>query len=760
MLNRILMLMAACWMVAMSSHAADWKPGAGPLMTKWAKDVSPENVLPEYPRPQMVRKDWVNLNGLWQYAITAKGAAQPANWDGQILVPFCVESALSGVMKPVSDKQQLWYRRMFDKPALSAGGRLLLHFGAVDWQCNVSVNGKAIGTHTGGYDPFTFDITDALKDGANELIVSVYDPSDRGPQPRGKQEINAMSRPGGIWYTPTTGIWQTVWLEPVNETYIESIRVTPNVDAGKVIVRAVIKGKRPVGAVLSVNVPEGAAGAKVVTRPIGAEIEEVEVSVTDAKLWSPESPYLYAATVSVGSVNNGQNVGLDSVETYFGMRKIEVKKDEKGTPRIFLNNKSIFMAGPLDQGYWPDGNLTAPTDAALKYDIEITKQLGFNCTRKHVKVEPARWYYHCDKLGLLVWQDMPSGDKNMAPGKGELARTPESAEIYRKELKALIDGCYNSPCIIMWVVFNEGWGQFDTIKTAKWTKEYDPSRLVNPASGWNDYPGGDVMDMHNYPGPGAPNPTDGRAAVLGEFGGLGLPTEGHMWTNKNWGYRGVPDSRALTRQYSLMLRKSYGLRDTAGLCAAIYTQLTDVETEANGLLTYDRAVMKVDVEAVAKANQGKLPPPPVVVQVLPHSKAKGAEWQYTITKPAEDWFKTEFDSASWKKGEAGFGTQGTPGGTIRTEWKSDDIWLRREFTIEAVPAHPLLTVHHDEDAEIYINGVLAAKIPGYSTDYETFDITKEAAAALKVGKNTIAVHCHQIKGGQYIDVGIIEEKGQ
>jgi hypothetical protein len=718
--------------------ADDWKAADGPLKTRWAKDVSPEKALPEYPRPQMVRKEWTNLNGLWDYAIAPKAEDAPKAYQGKILVPYPVESALSGVMKMVGGENRLWYRRAFERPANSADKRVLLHLGAVDWEATVWVNGKQVGIHRGGYDPFSFDITDALKaEGAQEVVVAVWDPTNDGPQPRGKQ----VKKPGGIFYTPVTGIWQTVWLEAVPTDYIRSLKITPTLDSVTV---AIDGGGANANSEVSVY-----DGDRQVASVTGAMTSTIKLA--EAKLWTPENPHLYRLVVRAGG---------DSVESYFGLRTIEVKKDDQGVNRIYLNGQPIFMAGPLDQGFWPDGIYTAATDEALRYDIEITKKLGFNCTRKHVKVEPARWYYWCDKLGLLVWQDMPSGDRSIGPNRGQITRTPESAKIYETELKAMIDALQNHPSIVMWVVFNEGWGQFDTVRIAGWTKQYDPTRLVNPASGWNDFPGGDVIDMHKYPSPGAPAAQPNRAGVLGEFGGLGLPVEGHMWSGRNWGYRGVPDGKALTRQYVKMLSQAWAMRESAGLNAAIYTQITDVETEANGLLSYDREVIKVDVDAVAQASRGQAPPPPEYRQVVPTAEKEAIAWRYTTDKPGDDWFKGEFDASKWKEGPAGFGTEGTPGAVVRTEWRTGDIWMRREVALPAGELKsPLLMLHHDEDAEVYVNGVLAARVRGFTTAYEEYDLSAEARAALKMGAaNVIAVHCHQTGGGQYIDVGIVDVK--
>jgi hypothetical protein len=750
MRDQAILVAVGLLVVAASGQAQEWKPAKGPLLTQWATDVQPAKgpPLPEYPRPQMVRKQWLNLNGIWQFAIAAKAdEAAPVGKDltQRILVPFPVESALSGIMKHA---ERVWYRRTFTVPKDWGGQRVLLHFGAVDWEATVHVNGKKVGSHRGGYDPFSFDITDALnkKEDKQELIVGVYDPTDKGPQPRGKQVL----KPGGIYYTPTTGIWQTVWLEPVSAVHIEELKIVPDVDKGVAFVTVKVSG-------------DGEKHEQQVTARHKAWVvadsrfaRTTPLAVGKKYLWSPDSPNLYDLTVEL--VKNDKVV--DRVESYFGMRKIEVKTvGEKGPPRILLNGKPIFQMGVLDQGFWPDGIYTAPTDAALKFDVEMTRKLGFNMSRKHVKVEPARWYYWCDKLGLLVWQDMPSGDRSMPVGKADLVRTKESAAIFETELRRMIDNLHNHPCIVCWVVFNEGWGQFDTARMATWTKKHDPTRLVNSASGWNDRKVGDMHDIHVYPGPGAPPIETKRAGVLGEFGGLGLGIEGHTWDKKTWGYRGVRDKAELVRRYERLLRRVQELQRDKGLSAAVYTQLTDVETEANGLLTYDRAVVKVDVDRVAAVNKGDLSRVPVVEEVVPTSKVEGQTWRYTTDKPGEDWFKPDFKAEGWKSGPGGFGTKGTPGAVVRTEWKTDDIWIRREFELPRGDLGELyLLLHHDEDADVYLNGVLALKVKGYLTDYEEFAIAPAARKALKAGKNVIAIHCHQTTGGQYIDAGLIRLK--
>lgn len=737
---------------------ADEKPMAGSLTTAWAEKVDRDHPWPEYPRPQLVRKDWVNLNGPWAYAIRPRDAASPGEYDGAVLVPFPVESVLSGVRKPLLPDQRLWYRRTFKTPDLSGGKRLLLHFEAVDWDATVSVNGREVGGHKGGYDSFTFDVTEAVKpSGENELVVAVLDPTDRGWQPRGKQQIQAMTKPGGIFYTPCSGIWQTVWLEPVPATAIEGLSMVPDLPGSKLRLTAGVargQGDEIVEAVVS-------DGGREVARATGKPGEAMAISIEDPKLWSPDRPFLYDLIVTLK--RGGQD--LDSVTSYFGMRSIGLGKDEKGVTRILLNGKFVFQAGPLDQGFWPDGIYTAPTDEALKYDIEVTKRLGMNMARKHVKIEPRRWYFWADRLGLLVWQDMPGSGvgRNNRPDQDGTPVSKEADLQFQKELLAMVDRHQNAPSIVMWVVFNEGWGQYDTASLTEKVKARDPSRLVSNASGWHDRKVGDVLDMHKYPGPGAPPTEPNRAVVLGEFGGLGLPVKGHTWVDQSWGYRNIDNQKELTRRYVDLWRGVYRLKDDAGLCAAVYTQTTDCETECNGLLTYDRKVIKVDPVLVAAAASGKLPPAPVYEAVLPTSdpgsESSPGKWFHTTKKPADDWYRPDFDAKGWSEGPAGFGARGTPGAAVRTNWRESDIWLRRTFRLpEGKLVNPVLLTHHDEDAEIYLNGVLAAKLTGFTTDYEPVELSPEAIAALRPGKDVvIAIHCHNTTGGQYIDAGLAVE---
>ena len=747
---RYLVVICAALMVC-SSMQAEWKPADGPLLTRWAKDVQPDNAHSEYPRPQMVREDWLNLNGLWEYAITAKDESKPAKFDGQILVPFPVESALSGVMKPVGEKNRLWYRRTFKTPGKWKGQRILLHFGAVDWDTTVWVNGKELGSHRGGYDPFTFDITDALKDtGKQEIILSVWDPTDAGSQPRGKQ----VKRPGGIMYTAVTGIWQTVWLEPVPQSHIRSIKIEPDVDENRFWLTVDVAGQPKKYVVHGeVILPPDKDGHRDVSGRWDYPGKRFFLSLPGSRkprLWSPDSPYLYDLRIALHEKKDRTSLGskkVDEVRSYCGLRKISLGKDEAGINRLFLNNKVLFQFGPLDQGWWPDGLYTAPTDEALRYDIEVLKKIGCNMLRKHVKVEPARLYYWCDKLGLMVWQDMASGNN----------KTDADKKQFEHELMRMIETFRNHPCIVMWVPFNEGWGQHDTPRYSRLVKEWDPTRLVNEASGWANKESGDVRDIHSYPGPAAPPNEENRASVLGEFGGLGLPVKGHTWQDeKNWGYRSYETREQLTNAYVALLSKLRPMIG-GGLCAAVYTQTTDVEVEVNGFMTYDRAMVKADVERIAAANRKLYLPPPVIKTIVPTSQNRKIEWRYTTSKPDYGWQNAAFNDSNWNKGRGGFGTKGTPGSVVRTEWKSSDIWIRRTFELKDKKlSQPHLSIHHDEDAEVYINGVLAAKLSGYTTSYMQVPIEEAASNALKVGSNCLAVHCRQTAGGQYIDVGLVD----
>lgn len=580
---------------------SSWKIAGEKIRTKWADSVDYKNPLPEYPRPQMQRSNWVNLNGLWDYAIKPIAEGTTTVNDGKILVPFAIESALSGVGKEVGKDNYLWYKKNFTTPKNIRNKRLLLHFGAVDWQCVVYINGKEIGKHSGGYDPFYFDITDHLKKGQQELMVRVWDPSDEGPQPRGKQVKN----PNSIWYTPVTGIWQTVWLESVNPSHIQTINPVADIDKNSIRISTDVTGAKE-GDQAKISISEG---GEIIAEEVVTPGASAEIQLKNVKRWSPSNPFLYDMKIQL--LRNGQV--LDEVKSYFAMRKISMDPDKNGVLRLMLNNEFLFQFGMLDQGWWPDGLYTAASDEALKFDIVQAKEMGFNMLRKHVKVEPARWYYHCDKIGVLVWQDMPSGD--MAKGDKWITnpsletvdkiRTAESEEIFKKEWKAIMDATKFFPSIVAWVPFNEAWGQFKTVEITEWTMNYDKSRLVNSASGGNFHFTGHMHDYHHYPQPimhRADLFGKQQAVVLGEYGGLGLPIEGHTWQNKaNWGYQSFKTSDSLLIQYSNFVGM---LEDfiPKGLSAAIYTQVSDVEVEVNGLMTYDRKLIKIPVDKLNKVN--------------------------------------------------------------------------------------------------------------------------------------------------------------
>ena len=569
----------------------NWRMQPVPIQTRWAKQVSPSNALPEYPRPQMARSRWVNLNGLWDYAIAPRDAAPPAQYTGKILVPYPLESALSGVRGRLLPDQQLWYRRTTQRPALKGGQRVLLHFGAVDWQATVYVNGKHVGEHKGGYQAFTFDITNDLKSGDNELVVAVYDPTDKGPNPHGKQVL----APQHIMYTASSGIWQTVWLEVVPAVHIESLKLTPDIEHGAERVQVGVAGDAQGYAV---EITASSENSKITTIK-GAPGKELQLAIAHPQLWSPADPFL--DTLSVRLLQGSK--AIDTVTSYFGMRKIEIKKDSAGVDRIFLNNHYIYNLGVLDQGFWPDGLYTAPTDDALRFDIEAIKSMGFNTIRKHIKIEPERWYYWCDKLGILVWQDMPQPSNATAEAKAE----------FEAESAANIQQLYNHPSIIAWVLFNEGWGAYDQERLAKWMKQLDPSRLLNGHTGGNvntrrseqDYAArwaaSDMTDIHSYPDPKIPAAEPGKARVLGEYGGVGVLVAGHQWDEASaWGY--VKNSPAdFVTKYEAMIAQLKKF-EAEGLSGSIYTQPFDVETEQNGLLTYDRAMLKMPLDKMRQAN--------------------------------------------------------------------------------------------------------------------------------------------------------------
>ena len=600
--------------------------------THWGNRVTSDTCWPEYPRPQLVRDTWLNLNGLWQYAIRPRAAAQPTNWDGNILVPYPVESALSGVQRAVTPTDRLWYQRPLSIPAQWNGQRILLHFGAVDYECAVWINDAFVVAHRGGFDPFSIDITEFLRDGQNDLVVGVWDPSNRGEQPRGKQHLEPQS----IWYTAVTGIWQTVWLEPVPlDNHIDELRVTPNLAAASIEVEVMLgrpTTRTDLGVRLTVLEEE-----RVVTSVLAPLDRRVQIQINAPRAWSPAHPFLYDLLAELVTLSGPLPPGIprrgaqeaawyamagphgdvfDRVSSYFGMRSIEVGPNPgTGGTTLLLNGDPVFHLGTLDQGWWPDGLLTPPADAAMVFEIEFLKAAGFNALRKHIKVEPARYYYHCDRLGLLVWQDMPSG---FAPAQhvlpddvGEGLRKSAVAEQYELELRRMLNRLHPHPCIVMWVIHNEGWGQYDTRRLADWVTALDPSRVVNPVSGWLDLDAGDIRDIHDYAeSPALPTPETRRALVLGEYGGIGWPIEGHLWDSdkRNWGYQTYHTVAEVEAAYRLKTAAVVEMARLCGVCGAIYTQTTDVEGEVNGLLTYDRQVEKLSRDWLRSAHSALTKP--------------------------------------------------------------------------------------------------------------------------------------------------------
>ena len=578
------------------------------LRSRWFDSIDAALPLAEYPRPQLTRRDWLCLNGSYDYAVTAEDAAAPAAYDGKILVPFAIESAASGVERALQPEERLWYHRTFTLTDAFAGKRTLLHFDAVDWQCTVWVNGAEVGSHTGGYNPFAFDITDVLREGENDLLVRVFDPTDAGHQQRGKQILHVK----GFWYTATSGIWQTVWLEPVAPGHVESLRLLPDIDAGTVTLDVKHTGKA--GSVLTAEIFDGE------TAVFSGEIEAHAVlPVPQAHLWSPEDPFLY--TVRLTLTDGGET---DEVGSYFGMRKFSILQDASGLPRLALNNAPYFQRGLLDQGYWPESQLTPPTDEAMIFDIEQMKSLGFNMLRKHIKREPMRWYYHCDRLGMLVWQDMISGGKPLNPilagalpninvhVKDNLYKSfnrdePAWREEFKAELFEMLDQLYNCVSICCWVPFNEGWGQFDALEIGNAVKAFDPSRFVDHASGWHDQGGPDFKSVHKYIFPihlPTARRTAGRPFVLSEYGGYSAILRDHVWNlRRSFGYMMFKNSETLSAAYKKLHEKQVAPLISKGLCATVYTQLSDVEFEVNGIYSYDRKVLKLDAEMLRAVNR-------------------------------------------------------------------------------------------------------------------------------------------------------------
>ncbi len=759
MAKRISLSMLAVWAIMLtfsgSVHAqSTWTKQTAPVMTPWGEQLTADNVWQEYPRPSMKRQEWMNLNGVWKYfkrtSINYDYERNASSFSKAILVPFPVESALSGIMdKSYSSNRRAthMYRRTFTLPESFSGKNVLLHFGAVDWRCYIYVNGQLAGTHDGGSVPFALDITSLLKEsGTQELQVAVWDPTDGG-QPNGKQSVS----PSGIWYTPNSGIWQTVWLEPVSPTHIESYEPIPDIDNSNVS----IKVKTSASCSVTLTVKDG---DNTIVEQTGPSDQTFTLPIPSAKLWSPDEPNLY--DLEITAKEQGQEV--DKVTGYFGMRKFS-RGMVNGRPAVLLNNKPLYMYGPLDQGWWPDGLLTPPSYEAMVYDLQVMKDFGMNMVRKHIKLENDLWFEWCDRHGLVVWQDMPSGC-----GSGAIGNLDYAMQNFYRENEELIEATRQHPCIGAWVVWNEGWGQHaehgmaHTMRAVNsvMNANHDPGRFVHAVTGWTDVEMGDFLDVHSYPSPGAAtNAVNERVASCGEFGGINLFIENHMWAGSDVNYTTVEDAETYANLYDRYTDRLGELQQEKGLWMSVYTQITDVEQECNGILTYDRKVLKVSPaqqqmmrDKILRTINSRYKDVSTIVPAGDENSS--IQWKYTTTEPAADWFTTDFAASGWKTGSAGFGGGG------RTPWSSSDIWIRRTFKINSFDMSRLpdlrLWLFHDEDAEIYINGLLAAKMTGYNTKYETWPMLPEALQSLKFDgtDNVIAIHCKQTTGGQFIDCGL------
>lgn len=762
-MKRFCLLAAAAVVATVVATAQEWQRLEARLMTPWGESIDPENVWQEYPRPQLVRDHWINLNGVWEFfrrdnRIALNYERKPTNFKQRILVPFGVESALSGIQYTdlgTVASSTLMYRRTFVLTDEFQGQRTLLHFGAVDWRCAVYVNGQKVGEHQGGSDPFYFDITGALKEeGEQELQVAVYDPSNRGGQPIGKQTTN----PGSIWYTSCSGIWQTVWLEAVGEAYIERYEVVPDAEKGTVSIRVMANDPTCKFSLIARD------GEQIVATSDKVRVgEEVTLTIPDAKLWTPDTPFLYNLDIVLCRDNCQE---CDRARGYFGLRTL-TKAMIDGHPGFLLNGKPLFMFGPLDQGWWPDGLLTPPSYEAMIYDLKTIKSLGMNMVRKHIKVENDLWYEWCDRNGLIVWQDMPSGGTG-----GSIGTKQEIQHNFYEESRRIVNTLKQHPSICVWIPYNEGWGQDADAGAGHTTRGYlvvrsadaDMGRLMNAASGWTDFEIGDITDAHSYPSPnGAPNTRNDRVNVCGEYGGITLMIDGHLWAGSQQTYTQVNNSEEYTTRFNQYTLALQALQLSKGLWAGVYTQITDVEQEVNGILTYDRKVLKVNDEQLASIRS-------MIERTITHrlsssksvllagDNSETVRWRYTTTEPEEGWEQPEFADNKWRQGYAGFGSISQAAARVRTTWDTPEIWIRRHFILPGVTEEQLpdlcLRMFHDEDTEVYINGVLAMSITGYNTSYQLFEISKEARQSINLkAENTIAIHTKQTSGGQYIDAG-------
>jgi ribosomal protein S17E len=765
MKNRICIIFTLVLLLEYSFiQAQNWAPVPGQIMTNWANDVTPENVWKEYPRPQMVRTDWLNLNGLWDFEITDRDTNKIAiNYARKILVPFCVESALSGIKETITGKQQMMYRRYFTVPSNWNQKYLILHFEAVDYETKVWVDGKYVGMHKGGYDHFQFDITGFLsKEQKHEIKIVVWDPTNEGSQPIGKQALPAIKNV--TKYTATSGIWQTVWLEPINDVAIESIKIIPNIDNATISLQTKVVGATQGTRIKIQAFDQG----KEIASSIAAYDELVSLQLNQPKLWSPTNPFLYDLKLTL--IKEGKVV--DEVSSYFGMRKISMGRDQEGYMRILLNNEIIYQLGPLDQGYWPDGILTPASDQALRYDIAYLKKIGANMDRMHMKVQPERWYYHCDQLGILVWQDMVS------PTKFIDTKSNLNSSDFELEHNITVDQLYNHPSIIQWVLFNESWGQYDTERLTAALKAKDPTRLVINASGWHDKKVGDIRDFHDYtihPAIALVTKNDERAMVLGEAGGFDLLIPGHLWTpdlktetklKTDWTIdfkKGVVKSAdELIEKYTILLDDLFQLKKY-GLNAVVYTQISDVEDEISGWMTYDRKVGKLPDTTFAALHQQFFKPTITGKYILPLSMNTAQQWNYRFTAPSNDWIKNT-TIADFKLGEAPFGIESNNAHKVNTTWNTNSLFLNKEFTLTALPSKLSLVACNTGITDVYINGAYVMQFNNFLKNDPEVKISEtllsdKAMKLLKVGVNQLSLKFNFPSVGKpvyYYDFGIKE----
>lgn len=733
---------ALLFLFFITANAQNYAPVKGKLMTEWGEKVTPGNAWNEYPRPQLKRSEWLNVNGLWEYCILPKESAKPEIFTGNILVPFAVESSLSGVGKPVLPTEKLWYRRTLEIPKSWEHKKVILHFDAVDWESSVWLNGKLAGTHKGGSTAFSFDVTKYLKSGKLEIVLSVWDPTDNGSQPRGKQVLD----PKGIWYTAVTGIWKTVWLEPVGNTSFKSVYPASDIDKGQIKLQTEIEGAHG-GEEIRVRILKN---NQSVVEKIFTSANDLILSIPSPKLWSPESPELYQLKLAL--YRNDKL--LDEVDSYFAMRKISKITDNQGFQRIQLNDKTIFQYGTLDQGWWPDGLLTPPSAKAMRYDLEVLKSMGFNMLRKHIKVEPSLYYYYADSLGLLIWQDMVSGFETAKKAeqhvnweaKEDWNRPEESAKQFEYEVKSEMDQLKFFPSIVTWVIFNEGWGQYDTKRLVDWSMAYDPSRIVNGVSGWKDRDCGNMNDAHQYPGPGMQPPESNpqRVIVLGEFGGLGYPVLNHLWNPnmRNWGYRIYNSAQELIVEYTKLMHNLYPLRHK-GLSAAVYTQTTDVEGEVNGLMTYDRKLIKIDPELMRILHAPLFSSDVRKVQnIISDSQIKKQEILFSKTNPGNNW-----------QSAPNLNLFVSEPGPLKIN-KAESVWSIHLFNLTDIPEGISLKILAYGDVKVYLNGhlVLNRKIIG-KRHYEDFNIS-EFVGLLKSERNIIAIEVVGYELDGFFDYGL------